>query len=49
MEANNGEKEMRVLYEPKLNPYSSQRPERNFISDDVVPLIFKNYFCFILK
>lgn len=42
-------KQMTLIYGPNLNPYASQRPERNFISDEIVPLIFKNYCCFVLK
>ncbi|KAM3957240.1 uncharacterized protein ACR2FA_008800 [Aphomia sociella] len=31
--------------EPKRNPFASVRPDRNFITDDEMPLLFKNY-CF---
>ncbi|XP_059609042.1 muscle M-line assembly protein unc-89 [Phlebotomus argentipes] len=34
---------------PAVNPFSSQRPERNFISDEVSPMIFKNYYVFIVS
>lgn len=48
-ESANGGKQMTLIHGPEFNVYSSQRPERNFISDEIVPLIFKNYFCFIMK
>lgn len=43
------DKQMTLIHGPQFNAYSSQRPERNFISDEVSPLIFKNFFCFIMK
>lgn len=42
-------RELVVLQSPTLNPYTSQRPERNFISDEIAPMIFKNFYCFIVK
>ncbi|XP_031622013.1 muscle M-line assembly protein unc-89-like [Contarinia nasturtii] len=48
-ESANGGKQMNLVHGPELNAYASQRPERNFISDEIAPLIFKNYFCFIMK
>ncbi|CAH0598164.1 unnamed protein product [Chrysodeixis includens] len=33
------------IAEPKYNNFASVRPDRNFISDDEMPLLFKNY-CF---
>lgn len=48
-ESANGERKRNVIFGPAPNVYASQRPERNFISDEIVPLIFKNYYCFILK
>lgn len=39
--------ELKVMVEPRLNPFSSVRPDRNFISDDEVPLLFKNH-CFMI-
>lgn len=38
-----------VVQPPQTNPFASQRPERNFISDEVAPMIFKNFFCFCVK
>ncbi|XP_049827684.1 nascent polypeptide-associated complex subunit alpha, muscle-specific form-like [Schistocerca gregaria] len=32
---------------PSQNPYRSLRPNRNFASDDVTPVIFKNYYIMI--
>lgn len=40
---------LQVVVPPKLNPYASQRPDRNFISEEIVPLIFKNYHYFVVK
>nr|XP_026498131.1 uncharacterized protein LOC113402164 isoform X2 [Vanessa tameamea] len=34
-----------VISEAKHNPFSSLRPDRNFITDHEIPLLFKNY-CF---
>lgn len=41
--------DMKVVQAPKLNPYSSTRPERNFATDDVEPIMFKNQFYFIVQ
>lgn len=41
--------QLSIVHPPQMNHYSSQRPERNFISDEVAPLIFKNFYSFILK
>lgn len=38
-----------VAQPPKLNPYASTRPERNFATDDVEPIMFKNQFYFIVQ
>ncbi|XP_068624189.1 enolase-phosphatase E1-like [Battus philenor] len=32
----------KVLIGPKLNPFGSVRPDRNFVTDDETPLVFKN-------
>lgn len=40
---------LQIVTPPQLNPFGSKRPDRNFISDDVVPMIFKNYHYFVLK
>lgn len=41
--------EIDVLQQPTSNPYASTRPERNFASDDVTPLIFKNHHYFVIR
>lgn len=38
-----------IVQPPQVNTFSSQRPERNFISDEIAPMIFKNYYVFIVK
>jgi mitochondrial splicing suppressor protein 51 len=38
-----------IVQEPTLNRFASQRPERNFISDELSPMIFKNYYYFVVK
>uniref|UniRef100_A0A182VJ02 MYND-type domain-containing protein n=1 Tax=Anopheles merus TaxID=30066 RepID=A0A182VJ02_ANOME len=40
---------LQVVQPPTVNPYGSKRPDRNFISDDTAPMIFKNYYYFIVK
>uniref|UniRef100_A0A1A9WHZ8 MYND-type domain-containing protein n=1 Tax=Glossina brevipalpis TaxID=37001 RepID=A0A1A9WHZ8_9MUSC len=40
---------LNVTLPPHLNPFTSVKPERNFISDDEVPLMFKNYYCFVVE
>ena len=42
-------RELKIIHAPAINPFASQRPDRNFISDEIVPMIFKNYFLFIVK
>lgn len=39
--------DLKVIIEPKFNCFASVRPDRNFISDDEMPLLFKNY-CYML-
>ncbi|KPJ03900.1 Zinc finger MYND domain-containing protein 17 [Papilio xuthus] len=43
----NTEVDYKVISEVKLNPFASVRPDRNFVTDDDTPLLFKNY-CFSL-
>ena len=38
-----------IVQESEVNPFASQRPERNFISDDVAPMIFKNFYHVVVK
>lgn len=40
---------LQIVQPPRLNPYGSCRPDRNFISDEVTPLIFKNYHYFVVQ
>ncbi|KAJ0171656.1 hypothetical protein K1T71_012419 [Dendrolimus kikuchii] len=37
----------KVISEAKYNSFASVRPDRNFITDDEMPLLFKNY-CFMI-
>lgn len=43
------QRELIIISPPKLNPFSSQRPERNFVSDEMAPMIFKNFYFFVVK
>lgn len=38
-----------TILEPQRNPYASIKPDRNFVSDDTAPLIYKNYYFAIVK
>ncbi|XP_012266010.2 uncharacterized protein LOC105691840 [Athalia rosae] len=40
--------EIRIVLTPRKNPYASLKPDRNFVSDETVPLIYKNYFLSIV-
>ena len=42
-------RDVQVEQEPRRNPFASLRPERNFVSDDVAPLIYKNYFLSVAR
>lgn len=42
-------KPLEIIQPSAVNPFASQRPERNFISDDVAPMIFKNYYYFVVQ
>ncbi|XP_058791166.1 uncharacterized protein LOC131664241 isoform X2 [Phymastichus coffea] len=42
-------RELEVEQEPRRNPFASLRPERNFVSDDSAPLIYKNYFLSVAR
>lgn len=37
------------ILKPRKNPFASYKPERNFVSDDAVPLIYKNYYLAVVK
>lgn len=43
------QRSVRVIMPPVKNPFASEKPERNFISDDEAPLIFKNFYCFVVE
>lgn len=43
------DRSLEIVQPPQVNSFSSQRPERNFISDEIAPMIFKNYYVFIVK
>ncbi|XP_012227149.1 putative protein MSS51 homolog, mitochondrial [Linepithema humile] len=41
--------DVETILEPRKNPFASIKPDRNFVSDDTVPLIYKNYYLAIIK
>lgn len=38
-----------IILEPQKNPFASIKPDRNFVSDDIVPLMYKNYCLSVVK
>lgn len=38
-----------IIMEPQKNPYATLKPDRNFVSDDTAPLMYKNHFISIIK
>lgn len=40
---------VKIVKFPTRNPFSAQRPERNFMSDEMQPMCFKNYYYFVVK
>lgn len=40
---------VKVVQTPTKNPFRSLKPERNFLSEEMQPWMFKNYFYFIVK
>lgn len=40
---------LELVQPPEPNPFASQRPERNFISEQIAPMIFKNFYYFVVK
>ncbi|XP_055855031.1 uncharacterized protein LOC129918474 [Episyrphus balteatus] len=38
-----------IVIPPTVNPFGSVKPERNFISDEEAPLMYKNYYCFAVE
>ncbi|CAD7080930.1 unnamed protein product [Hermetia illucens] len=43
------ERPLEIVLPAIVNPFRSQRPERNFVSEHQTPLIYKNYYLFLLK
>ncbi|KAM7358238.1 uncharacterized protein ACRADG_003291 [Cochliomyia hominivorax] len=43
------QRKLKLIQAPTQNPFASVKPERNFISDDEAPLMFKNYYCFVVE
>lgn len=41
--------DVETILEPRRNPYASIKPDRNFVSDDTAPLIYKNYYFAVVK
>lgn len=41
--------DVEVLLQPCKNPFASVKPDRNFVSDNTNPLIYKNYYITIVK
>ncbi|XP_044317513.1 uncharacterized protein LOC108045951 [Drosophila rhopaloa] len=46
---NQSNRHLNVVLPPTTNPFSSEKPERNFISDDETPFMFKNFYCFVVE
>lgn len=43
------QRKLKIIQAPAKNPFASVKPERNFISDDEAPLMFKNYYYFVIE
>lgn len=41
--------DVETILEPRRNPFASIKPDRNFVSDDTAPLIYKNYYITVIK
>ena len=41
--------DVQIILEPQKNPFAALKPDRNFVSDDTVPLMYKNNFVTIIK
>ncbi|KAL0121593.1 hypothetical protein PUN28_006845 [Cardiocondyla obscurior] len=41
--------DVETILEPRRNSFASIKPDRNFVSDDTVPLIYKNYYLAIVR
>lgn len=40
---------VKVYENPQRNPYASTRPERNYINEEIAPLLFKNFYYFVVQ
>jgi splicing suppressor protein 51 len=40
---------LEIIMSPARNPFASSKPSLNFLSEEVVPVIFKNFYITILK
>lgn len=40
---------IKIVQMPTKNPFASIKPERNFLSEEMQSLIFKNYYYFVVK
>lgn len=40
---------VKIVQMPAKNPFKAVKPERNFMSEEVQPLMFKNYYYFIVQ
>ncbi|EDW94569.1 uncharacterized protein LOC6534173 [Drosophila yakuba] len=45
---NQSNRHLNVVMPPTVNPFTSEKPERNFISDNEAPFMFKNFYCFVV-
>ncbi|CAK9820009.1 Putative protein MSS51 homolog, mitochondrial [Anthophora plagiata] len=41
--------DVEIVLQPRRNPFASIKPDRNFVSDNANPLIYKNYYISIVK
>lgn len=41
--------DIEIVLAPRKNPFASLKPDRNFVSDESVPLIYKNYYLSVVK
>ncbi|EDW79899.2 uncharacterized protein Dwil_GK17770 [Drosophila willistoni] len=46
---NQSNRHLNIILPPTTNPFASEKPERNFISDQEAPFMFKNFYCFVVE
>ncbi|XP_030385618.1 uncharacterized protein LOC115632543 [Scaptodrosophila lebanonensis] len=46
---NESNRHFNIVLPPTTNPFASEKPERNFISDEDTPFMFKNFNCFVVE